>query len=1182
MKSQQAAVLDPITFPLHGARLIEASAGTGKTFTICSLYLRLLLGHGGADSRHPYPLTVDQILVVTFTEAATEELRSRIRSRIRDARLAFMRGHSYDFFLKQLLVDEPNHDLASQLLLQAERQMDEAAVYTIHGFCQRMLVNSAFESGSLFETSFLTDESKLRNQVVADYWRKKFYSLSPELSSIIRERWKTPSALLSEINPYLSGAPIFIKGNELKGSIESIHEENLDLINNLKKSWIEASGDIQRAFDESDVNRRSYTKKSLPNWIEQLNYWAKEETSTYYTPDCLTKFSASVLAEKSKVSPPTHSVFDEIQTFFETPPSVVDSIMKDAVEECRTLLQNAKDKIHVLAFDDLLTQLSNALKSESGNVLAARIREMFPVAMIDEFQDTDPLQYSIFSRIYRTRLAQKVEIKESGIFMIGDPKQAIYAFRGADIFTYIRARREVTSHFTLSTNWRSTSRMISSVNALFNNCDKPFIFDEDIKFHNALHSANSTTNHWSIEGVVQPAMTIWNNEETTPVAKKDYMNVMTDSCVEQIKTLLANPTAEICSGDDKRRIKAGDIAILVRTSNEARAIRKALSKNEIASVYLSNRDSVFSTTEAHDILRILTAMNEPTENHSLKPALATHLLGSTADTLVSIETNEHLLEEVVLEFSNYQYIWDKKGVLPALRQLVLNRGIAERLLSTIDGERKIADFFHVAELLQEESQSTNSRHGLIRWLTEKIEEPNGNAEEQQVRLESENELVKIVTIHKSKGLEYDFVFMPYISNYRESGSSLYHDEETSKTILDTKKSHYALNLAEKERLAEDLRLLYVAVTRAVYGCFMGVAPLRNGRSTKDPSGLHKSGIGWIVQNGETLAAAQLEEALEKLSKSCDEIAITTPLKQGQCAYELDFSSEVETVTAQANKRQINENWYVTSFSALTANAHSSHSHQKELFANTDEIEDEDKSEQLTIFNFHKGAKAGTFLHTVFENIDYNEPNSEKNAEIINELLLLEGYEAEWCPVIQKLASDTLTKPISSDSVVLGSLDKDQILCEMEFVFPINKLKASAVSRLCAEHDPMSANLSELNFFDVSGMLKGFIDLTFECNGKFYVLDWKSNHLGDSHDHYTQDAIKTAMRDHRYDLQYQIYSLALHKYLQSRVPDYSYEEHFGGAIYLFLRGINAENDNGIFYSKPSEDFLNQFDYLMAGK
>lgn len=393
----QPTPLEPMTFPLHGARLIEASAGTGKTFTIAGLYLRLLLGHGSAETRHRVPLTVDQILVVTFTEAATAELRDRIRARIHDARIAFARGQSSDPVIQPLLNEFDDHKQAAEILLQAERQMDEAAVYTIHGFCQRMLTQNAFESGSRFNNEFVTDESHLKAQVVADYWRRNFYPLPFTLAGEIRQLWGSPSALLSDISNYLTGAPLSLSVPAMKGSLADLHTENLKKIDELKAQWRESQDDFFTLISDSDINKRSYTKKSLPTWLEAVNAWAATETTGYDYPDKLEKFAQNVLLEKTpKGSAPQHAVFEAIETFLANPISLKAPLLAHAIEHCRVMLANAKNQKQWLSFDDLLTQLSASIDTDESELLAARIRTLYPVAMIDEFQDTDPLQYSIF------------------------------------------------------------------------------------------------------------------------------------------------------------------------------------------------------------------------------------------------------------------------------------------------------------------------------------------------------------------------------------------------------------------------------------------------------------------------------------------------------------------------------------------------------------------------------------------------------------------------------------------------------------------------------------------------------------------------------------------------------------------------------------------------------------------
>ncbi|ELA8382269.1 exodeoxyribonuclease V subunit beta [Vibrio parahaemolyticus] len=1192
----QPTPLEPMTFPLHGARLIEASAGTGKTFTIAGLYLRLLLGHGSAETRHRVPLTVDQILVVTFTEAATAELRDRIRARIHDARIAFARGQSSDPVIQPLLNEFDDHKQAAGILLQAERQMDEAAVYTIHGFCQRMLTQNAFESGSRFNNEFVTDESHLKAQVVADYWRRNFYPLPFTLAGEIRQLWSSPSVLLSDISNYLTGAPLSLSVPAMKGSLADLHTENLKKIDELKAQWRESQDDFLTLISDSDINKRSYTKKSLPTWLEAVNAWAATETTGYDYPDKLEKFAQNVLLEKTpKGSAPQHAVFEAIETFLANPISLKAPLLAHAIEHCRVMLANAKNQKQWLSFDDLLTQLSASIDTDESELLAARIRTLYPVAMIDEFQDTDPLQYSIFSRIYLNN-------PECGLFMIGDPKQAIYGFRGADIFTYIKARNQVSAHYTLGTNWRSSADMVQAVNQVFALPDSPFIYDSDIPFLPVKYSPNAEKRIWTMGGQKQPALTYWLQEaDDKPLPKGEYLTRMTEATASQIQAILTQAQhgqAYLVNGEKQKAVQAGDIAVLVRTGSEGRMIKQALADQGIASVYLSNRDSVFTSSVAQDLQRLLQAVLTPENDRALRASLASELFALDAASLDALNNDEIVWENAVNEFKEYRKLWVQRGVLPMLRAVISKRHIAERLLEEgassqgENGERVLTDLMHIGELLQQASNELDSDHGLLRWLAQSISDAEnglGGSDDQIQRLESERNLVQIVTIHKSKGLEYDLVFLPFVFSYREASEAKYYDAANDRTVLDITGNDASMKQADKERLAEDLRLIYVALTRAVYACFIGASPLRNGRSTKEPTGVHRSAIGYLIQNGQEGGINDLHQGLTKQQDELDCVVVADPPQQLEDKY-VAPQEEIQDISAKELQNPIDRNWRITSYSGLVKQGshHVEHDATIEITGfDIDSSEEQDEADLLeperSIFTFPRGARPGTFLHSLFEEIEFTQPaTTAENTQIILGLMESEQLDEEWLPILQQLIDTVLATPLDGKSLLLNQKAPSQRLVEMEFLLPIEVLSAPALNRVIQRHDPLSAKAGDLGFQTVQGMLKGFIDLVFEHQGKYYVLDWKSNHLGDDVTHYHGEALKSAMADHRYDLQYQIYALALHRFLRSRLANYQYDHHFGGVYYLFLRGMDGQSDHGIFAAKPTLEFLQEMDRLIDGQ
>jgi exodeoxyribonuclease V beta subunit len=1184
-----ATPLETMTFPLHGARLIEASAGTGKTFTIAGLYLRLLLGHGSKHTRHASALTVDQILVVTFTEAATAELRDRIRARIHDARLAFSRGKSNDPVIQPLLAEFTDHQLATRLLLNAERQMDEAAVYTIHGFCQRMLTQNAFESGSRFNNEFVTDESHLKAQVVADYWRRQFYPLPLNLAAEVRRLWASPAALLEKIGGYLTGAPLSLTTPVMEGDLAALHQHNLTRIDAMKAAWLAAADDIHDCIANSGINKRSYTKKSLPEWIASVSDWAAQPTHGYEVSDKLERFAQDVLVEKTPSGDaPRHAVFEAVQAFLAEPVSLEAPLLAHAITHCRTLLAKAKASKQWLSFDDLLTQLSASLDGDDEGTLAARIRTLYPVAMIDEFQDTDPLQYSIFSRIYLPH-------PQCGLFMIGDPKQAIYGFRGADIFTYIKARNQVSAHYTLGTNWRSSADMVAAVNQIFTLPDSPFIYDNDIPFLPVSASPKAAGRAWLLNGEVQPALTYWAMAADAPVTKGAYLDTMAAATASQIQTILTaaqQGQAQFTHGGAIQAcdsIQAGDIAVLVRTGNEGRLIKDALAQQGIASVYLSNRDSVFTSAIAPDMQRLLQAVLTPDNDRAMRAALASPLFALNAQQLDALNNDENEWENALNEFKQYRQLWLDRGVLPMLRAVLSLRHIAERWLEEPDGERQLTDFMHLSELLQQATQEIDSDHGLLRWLAQSIadaEQGLGGSDEAIQRLESERNLVQIVTIHKSKGLEYELVFLPFVLSYREASEGKYYDASSGKTLLDISGQEASIQQADKERLAEDLRLIYVALTRAVYGCFIGVAPLRNGRSSKEPTGVHYSALGYLLQNAQQGGLALFAESLhQQTALAC--VAVTEPPAVPESVF-VPLDEPLPPLSARSLSHEIDRLWRITSYSGLVKQG--SHQHDASFEIGGFDVDSADEHDEAalaeperSIFTFPRGAQPGTFLHSLFEEVEFTQPaGDEHNTRIITDLMEREQIDTDWLPVLQSLVDTVLSTPLNGKDLCLNQKAPHQRLTEMEFLLPIEVLSAPALNRVVQRHDPLSAKAGDLGFYTVQGMLKGFIDLVFEHQGKYYVLDWKSNHLGDEVAAYQGARLAQAMAEHRYDLQYQLYALALHRFLRSRLAGYDYQQHFGGVYYLFLRGMDGTSQHGIFNAKPSQAMLEELDYLIQGK
>ena len=1202
--------LDASTFPMQGVRLIEASAGTGKTYTIANLYLRLLLGDG--EGVRSEPMTVEQILVVTFTEAATAELRTRIRERIVEARLAFSREKTADPFLEGLLANCArgiwsscsNATQAARLLLHAERQMDTAAIYTIHGFCQRMLVQNAFESGARFRSTLLQDERPIRQQVMEDYWRRNFYGLPSNLTkAIYDEAWSSPKALLKDVEKHLSGQELAFSLRDNVDDITSWFMALSEQTDELKRAWqcIDLS-DLNDEIAQAGLNGNKFRKTSIDKWLTGIDEWRSSPFGERGLCEGVTKFAQNNVssAVKKNGAPFEKPIFQQTQAYCDLSAQspFKPTLLMDAIQKGRVGLIEAKRRGAWLSFDDLLGNLAQALDSDHGEALAARIRQLYPVAMIDEFQDTDPLQYRIFNGVYENN-------PDCGLLMIGDPKQAIYAFRGADIFTYIHARQGVQDHYTLDTNWRSSADMVSSVNRLFSQHDAPFYYQNDIPFQPVSAKPNAENMGWQLNGEPQSAMTLWlpnrSDSDPEPIKAKRYKRLMaegTASEIQRILTLSGQGKADIFSGDKTTPIAAGDIAILVRTGKEGRLMRETLNAQGIASVYLSNRDSVFSQQEANDVLLLLQAVFSPEDERRVRSALACRLMGQSALQIDELNRDEWRWETVIQQFKDYREWWQKKGVMPMIRHWMGQWQIAERLLLEMDGERRLTDLLHIAELLQTASQTLDSDHALLRLLADNMAEPNGNVNEQQLRLESERRLVKIVTIHKSKGLEYPIVFVPFVSDFIAQKSEAvicYHDEHSLKLtaeVSDQKPEKDAAKiLADKERLAEDLRLLYVAVTRAKVGCYLGLAALTSStRAITNTTKInaYQSAMGYLLHQDKNHLTKDLMEAVTAWHQAQPSMTVSEPPLLPTLPYKAE-AIELTSLKASVFSGHIDRQWWTTSYSSLVKQGNQAGEWESTAGFDVDSaVADGTESStslvtEKTVFSFPKGARPGTFLHSIFEEIEFTaDVYGERNTAILRGLLSQSGYDEEWLPILQSWVQTILQRPLDGQTLRLKDKLPHQRMAEMEFVLPINALSAIAVNDVLKKHDAISEKAGDLGFRTVSGLLKGFIDLIFEHEGRYYILDWKSNHLGSELTDYTPSALVQAMQAHRYDWQYQIYALALHRFLTARVKDYDYDAHFGGVYYLFLRGITESGDQGIFFNRPSLAFLTDLECVMAGE
>ncbi|MEX0604405.1 MAG: exodeoxyribonuclease V subunit beta [Marinobacter sp.] len=1237
--------LDPLTLPLHGSRLIEASAGTGKTFTIALLYVRLVLGHGEIANTGRL-LTPRDILVVTFTEAATKELRDRIRKRLTEAAAAFRvepesvnpeassatDGATAEQDPLLQLRDEYSPEqwpAKSRLLQLAAESMDEAAVHTIHGWCNRMLKEHAFDSGGLFNQNLETDQSELLGQVVRDYWRTFVTPLHEDTVEAYLSAVQSPDDLQAKLKPLLKLQASLANGRESPSALlNQLVAERRQVFERIRQALFVQVADFMAICQQAQVKKafdgRKLRLPTLQGWLDTLLEWA--ETDSIQPPPLTDaawgRLSAAGIEEawKAEPTPADHPLIGAVTELNHQRlvPVPEQALLVHATRWVAQRLEQEKRRRAEFGFDDLLTRLDTALQGDGGAHLADTIRQQFPMAMIDEFQDTDPVQYQIFDSIYKVADNRP----ETGFLMIGDPKQAIYAFRGADIFTYLQAREDTAGrHVTLPRNFRSSHAMVKAANQVFSHGDKTRP-EGAFLFRRAEHTGTGSENPLpfvevdakgrketlsiddSGNGAELPAMSFWtysNNDK-----KDEVVTGVAEACASEIVRLL-NLGVQRKAGfrdqaDNLQSLKSSDIAVLVNKGAEARAIRTALSNRGVKSVYLSDQSSVLQTLRATDLEHWLAACAEPERDRLVRTALATGTLSLSWQRLDNLHRNELAWEDEIERFRAFREIWQTQGVLAMVRHILTEFDVPARLLHQDGGERALTDVLHIAELLQQESQQVDGEQALTRRLAEMISDASQSSQAMQVRLESDADLVQVVTVHKSKGLEYPLVFLPFATSCRPATKKdktvSWHDERGQLQVT-FDPDEETLARADRERLGEDIRKLYVALTRARYATWVGACDIGGDEQ--------RSALGYLVGlDGQSSVTEGLQQMVAGSS-----FMTLTPLPMATTER---YTPPIVARLGEARRpeRKAREDWWIASYSAIrystapiptslplgTLEAETPAAERRNEEGEAGRMPEQPvlkrpASTERRIHGFHRGAGPGTFLHGILEwrnrvGFDLSSGRQQDFVAMLEKRCAARGWEA-WAQPLAHWTEDFVQRelplPVQPDGdqprVALAALT--QAIPELEFWFASSQVSAFELDGLVTRHTLREFEHLEntvrpaADDITLNGMLKGFIDLVFEHGGRYYVADYKSNYIGPTDADYTPEAMARVVSEKRYDLQYALYLLALHRLLKSRLPDYDYDLHVGGAVYLFLRG-NGSDSAGVHLDRPGKELIEALDQL----
>ncbi len=1232
--------LNPVTLPLWGSRLIEASAGTGKTWTIAALYLRLVLGHGG-ENAFMRPLLPSEILVMTFTRAATRELSDRIRSRLLGAAQCF-RGESPpdpdDALLIALLADHPNgpaRSAAAWRLAMAAQGMDDAAVFTIDAWCQRMLREHAFDSGAAFDEALNANERAMQLEAAQDFWRRELYPLGGGALDVALGVWKNVAALADDARELLNAAlPDAAPQASLGTLIERLSAQRVAALAALKVGWSQRAHamrtwlDAQTAAKACPFNKSKLHARYFTPWLADLAAWADDAAA-----DALDLSDAAVfrltpagmedaLNGKHPVQFPDHfAAFERLLRERDELPAISGELRAFAAASIARRLAELKRQAGTFGFADLLTRLDEALDPALNLANAERLRvrmlAQHPVALVDEFQDTSPVQSRIFDRLYRIADNDRA----SGLLLIGDPKQAIYGFRGADIHSYLTARRATAGrHYVLGTNHRSTQALASAVNHLFFQAEAragegAFMFRAAGAAHVPSRAASPASSQTAIDAAdplpfipvaargrgevfvtsagAAPAITLALDAELTDADTSRRHSAA--RCAERVATFLNDPRAGF---DDPEhgfvRLRPADIAVLVRTGREAAAVRRELRRRAVASVYLSDQVSVFAGAEARDLLRWLRAVAAPLDVRLARAALATRTLGLSIAELARLAADDEAFDAQTAQLRQLHAIWRGQGVLTMFRQTLHRFDLPARWLAVsagaeaadgngaeglvdgaVDGERRLTNVLHLAELLQAASAQLDGEQALIRWMAGQIAGDGGGADEQIVRLESDADLVKVVTVHKAKGLEYPLVFVPFACSFRPVVKARtpfvsLADAAGARTLY-LQPSAAQIAAAEQDRLREDLRLLYVALTRARHALWVGVAALKVGRSAECL--FHRSALGYLLGGARPTPADALAAQVEAAVEACPDIVLIPAAAPGARTALKGRGVPVELRQPAVYAANFERRWGIGSFSALVRDlpvtrlwSSSAAAARDDEVASADDLATPAGTGLVGLdagaavapwHRFPRGAVPGNFLHDQLEWLagsGFDLASSPERREQLLRRCERQGWGPRAADVVAWLAQ-LVAAPLPPFGAALADLRRP--LPEMEFWFPSAGAAAAGIDALCRTHLLAGRDRPALPQRELRGMLMGFADLVFEHGGRFWVLDYKSNHLGPGDADYGADALEAAMAQHRYDVQAALYLLALHRLLRNRLGEnYDPSTQLGGAVFFFLRGFRG--------------------------
>ncbi|MDE3071366.1 MAG: UvrD-helicase domain-containing protein [Pseudomonadota bacterium] len=1182
--------LDWRRMPLDGRILIEASAGTGKTWNIGLIYLRLLLERG---------LRVEQILVTTFTDAAAQELRERLRRRLLEAERWLLAPaacapadaeNSLQDYLAALCPDADGARHALRKIQLARTDLDRAPVSTIHALCQRIQRDYPLESGAAFAGDKLLDEQQLQRECVEDFWRRRYLGghVDPREAALLLD--DGPEGLLRDLGALANNSDARIEAGglaELERRIAMLRtDENIAELQRL--------ADDATLYKRANAALRSRLREIVPALRDNDEAQLARSLSDVFEPEKLPAQEAAARAGSLAGHPLIQSLqalrpLIGLRTLFTR-----GAVLAEAAQTCREEMPRRARQRRVFTYGMLIDTVHRRLCGEQGDeTLAGRLFEAFPVALIDEFQDTDQRQFAIFDRIYRER---------GTLVMIGDPKQAIYSFRGGDIAAYLRAAEQADRRYSLGSNHRSSRALVEALNAWYGHTEGGFGHPQ-IRYRPVEPAAKADRKPYTVDGaVVAQPLVIHPFRGDAPDGKplqalRELESLALDDCANRIAELLDDPRRRIGG----KRVTPGDVAVLLTTNRQIVALRTRLIARGVPCVG-SGRGSVFAGEVARELELILGAVLHPDDDQAVRGALATRLLGATLDQFSAWQARPAAFELELERFEAWRALVRGRGVLALVDDLLAARATA--LLALPDGERVLTDLRHLGELLAAQESARQGLDGLHAWL-QQMRRDGGDgdsdaADERQLRIESDARRVQLLTIHASKGLEFPIVFLPLAWRISDragphSPKLLRYHDDAGRRCVDLGSADFVGRRGRhfREELEERLRLLYVALTRAVHAVHVYWVD-RGVRPSGDDHAWEWAAIDQLIAQAQReLGLVRGEASLAAMTKALGGMRVSAPTGDAftRCRVPADSASPRAT---QAPLPDLRPFQWLHSFSGLTRYAAAlavidddttdeTGTAEPALAAEKTESAAED-SRLLALYPL-RGPRFGDAVHRVLE-LARPGPVWPGQRPLLQVQLTAQAVKAGNLPPDEALERvgrliDRVRQADLGDGLRLIDVPAERRIVEFEFQFPVRQMPLARLRALCIAHGQADAVPASLDATTLNGMLTGFADLILEWDGRFHVLDYKTNWLGAHLRDYRGEALDAAMAGHHYPLQALLYTVALHRYLRQRLDGYTAERQLGESWYLFVRALGLAPGAGVWRRRWPAALIEALDDAFAG-